>query len=62
MGSLVCGLTEFQEHQYDSPVHVRIACHVIQRTGWSWGGGGGRVQGETRDQNDKVAQDYSHVE
>ena len=24
--------------------------------------GGGGVQGETRDQNDKVAQDYSHVE
>ena len=60
MGRYQSGLTKFQEHQYDSPVHVCIACHVIQRTGWSWGGGG--VQGETRDQNDKVAQDYSHVE
>ena len=52
MGRYQSGLTKFQEHQYDSPVHVCIACHVIQRTGWSRGGG---VQGETRDQNDKVA-------
>ena len=37
------GLTNFQEHQYDSPVHVCVACHVIQRIGWGpeKGGGGG---------------------
>ncbi len=39
MGRYQSGLTKFQEHQYDSPVHVCIACHVIQRTGWSRGGG-----------------------
>ena len=35
-------------------VHVCIACHVVQRTD--------RRGGETRDQNDKLTQSYSHVE
>ena len=62
MGRYQSDLTNFQEHQYDSPVYVCVACHVIQRTGWGRGGGVVGGGGETHDQNDKVAQDYSHVE